>query len=50
MQATFVLDADKGIEKLKQLVRWFEQEYPPAACGRIRHYPAVTGAGSRYLP
>jgi putative transposase len=31
MQAAFLLDADKGIKKLKQLVRWLEQEYPSAA-------------------
>ena len=31
MQAAFLLDADKGIKKLKQLAKWFEQEYPSAA-------------------
>ena len=31
MQAAFLLDADKGIKKLKQLARWLEQEYPSAA-------------------
>ena len=31
MQAAFLLDADKGTKKLKQLTRWLEQEYPSAA-------------------
>jgi transposase-like protein len=31
MQAAFLLEADKGIKKLKQLARWLEQEYPSAA-------------------
>ncbi len=31
MQAAFLLDADKGIKKLKQLAKWLEQEYPSAA-------------------
>ena len=31
MQAAFLLDAAKGIKKLKQLARWLEQEYPSAA-------------------
>ena len=35
MQAAFLLDADKGIKKLKQLARWFEQEYPSAAASLL---------------
>jgi len=31
MHAAFSLEADKGIKRLKQLVRWLEQEYPSAA-------------------
>ena len=31
IQAAFLLDADKGIQKLKQLAKWLEQEYPSAA-------------------
>jgi len=31
MQAAFLLDAEAGIKKLKQLARWLEQEYPSAA-------------------
>jgi putative transposase len=31
MQAAFLLEADKGIKKLKQLAKWLEQEYPSAA-------------------
>jgi len=31
MQAAFLLEADRGIKKLKQLARWLEQEYPSAA-------------------
>jgi len=31
MQAAFLLEADKGIKKLKQLARWLEREYPSAA-------------------
>lgn len=31
MQAAFLLDADKGIKKLKQIARWLEQEHPSAA-------------------
>ena len=35
MQAAFLLDADKGIKKLKQLSRWLEQEYPSAAASML---------------
>jgi transposase-like protein len=31
MQAAFCLDADQGKKKLKQLAKWFDQEYPSAA-------------------
>ena len=31
MQAAFSLEADKGKQKLKQLAKWFEREYPSAA-------------------
>lgn len=31
MQAAFSMDADKGKQKLKQLAKWLEQEYPSAA-------------------
>jgi len=31
MQAAFCLEADKGKQKLKQLAKWFQQEYPSAA-------------------
>jgi transposase-like protein len=31
MKAAFSLNADKGIQKLKQLAKWLEQEYPSAA-------------------
>ena len=35
MQAAFLLDADKGIKKLKQLAKWFEPEYPSAAASLL---------------
>ena len=35
MQAAFLLDADKGIKKLKQLSRWLEQECPSAAASML---------------
>ena len=31
MQAAFLLEADKGIKKLKQLAKWLEGEYPSAS-------------------
>lgn len=31
MKAAFLLEADKGIKKLKQLAKWLEREYPSAA-------------------
>jgi len=31
MHAAFLLDADQGIKKLKQLAKWLEREYPSAA-------------------
>jgi len=31
MQAAFLLDAEAGIKKLKQLAKWLEREYPSAA-------------------
>lgn len=31
IQAAFLLDADKGIKKLRQLARWLQQEHPSAA-------------------
>ena len=31
MQAAFSMNADKGKQKLKQLAKWLEQEYPSAA-------------------
>lgn len=35
MKAAFLLDADKGIAKLKQLARWLEQEYTSAAASLL---------------
>ena len=35
MQAAFLLDADKGIKKLKPLAKWFEPEYPSAAASLL---------------
>lgn len=35
MQAAFLLDADKGIKKLKQLAKWFERQYPSAAASLL---------------
>jgi len=31
MQAAFLMEADKGVKKLKQLAKWFQAEYPSAA-------------------
>ncbi len=35
MKAAFLLDADKGTAKLKQLAKWLEQEYPSAAASLL---------------
>jgi len=35
MQAAFLLDAEEGIKKLKQLARWLEQECPSAAASLL---------------
>lgn len=35
MTAAFLLDADKGTAKLKQLAKWLEQEYPSAAASLL---------------
>lgn len=35
MQAAFLLEADKGIKKLKQLAKWLDQEYPSAAASLL---------------
>ncbi|MBN1126697.1 MAG: transposase [Sedimentisphaerales bacterium] len=31
LQAAFLLEADKGIQKLRQLAKWLERDYPSAA-------------------
>lgn len=35
MTAAFLLDADKGTARLKQLAKWLEQEYPSAAASLL---------------
>lgn len=35
MKAAFLLDADKGTARLKQLAKWLEQEYPSAAASLL---------------
>jgi len=35
LKAAFLLDADKGTAKLKQLAKWLEQEYPSAAASLL---------------
>lgn len=50
MQAAFSMDADKGKQKLKQLAKWLEQEYPSAASSLLEGLDEIFTINALGLP
>jgi len=50
MQAAFSMDAGKGKQKLKQLAKWLEQEYPSAASSLLEGLDEIFTINALGLP
>ena len=50
MQAAFTMDASKGKQKLKQLAKWLEQEYPSAASSLLEGLDEIFTINTLGLP
>jgi len=50
MQAAFSMNADKGKQKLKQLAKWLEQEYPSAASSLLEGLNEIFTINALGLP